>query len=213
MTEPKVYFDEPMNDPPEIPPELDRWNWGAFLLNWIWGIGNSVWIALLMFVPLVNIVMVFVLGARGSRWAWKNRAWRDADHFRGVQRRWAIAGLVVWLVMILSVAGLVFGITSAMRGSDAFRMTMDAARADPRITQVLGEDFESSTFFTGGVSTSADGTGEAGYSIPVSGSKGAGTLYSRLRREAGVWTIHNLALTSGDHPPIVIIDDGQDSPA
>ena len=64
---------QPLNQPAEIPPELDRWNWGAFFLNWIWGIGNSTYIALLMFVPLVNIVMIFVLGAKGSRWAWLRR--------------------------------------------------------------------------------------------------------------------------------------------
>lgn len=51
----------------EIPPELDRWNWGAFLLNWIWGIGNNTFIALLTFVPVVGVVMIFVLGAKGSR--------------------------------------------------------------------------------------------------------------------------------------------------
>jgi hypothetical protein len=33
-----------------VPPEIDCWNWGAFLLNWIWGIGNNTFIALLMFV-------------------------------------------------------------------------------------------------------------------------------------------------------------------
>ena len=49
-----------------LPPELKGWNWGAFLLNWIWGIGNSTYIAFLMFVPLVNIVMLFVLGAKGN---------------------------------------------------------------------------------------------------------------------------------------------------
>lgn len=32
-----------------VPAEIDRWNWGAFLLNWIWGIGNHTFIALLMF--------------------------------------------------------------------------------------------------------------------------------------------------------------------
>ena len=48
-----------------VPPELKGWNWGAFLLNWIWGIGNSTYIALLMFVPFVNIVMFFMLGAKG----------------------------------------------------------------------------------------------------------------------------------------------------
>ena len=89
-----------LNGPAEIPRELDRWNWGAFFLNWIWGIGNSTWIALLTFVPVVGFVMMFVLGARGSRWAWRNRAWRDAEHFRKTQRAWAIAGLAVWLAVI-----------------------------------------------------------------------------------------------------------------
>ena len=39
-------------EPQDIPPELDRWNWGAFLLNWIWGVGNNTYIALLTLVPL-----------------------------------------------------------------------------------------------------------------------------------------------------------------
>src|SRR5689334_653026 len=65
-----------------VPPEIQRWNWGAFLLNWIWGIGNDTYIALLMFVPLVNFVMMFVLGAKGSAWAWRNRRWHDIEHFK-----------------------------------------------------------------------------------------------------------------------------------
>jgi len=28
-------------DPEQVPAEIDRWNWGAFLLNWVWGIGNN----------------------------------------------------------------------------------------------------------------------------------------------------------------------------
>ena len=55
---------QPLNHPAEIPPELDRWNWGAFFLNWIWGIGNSTFIALLTLIPGVNFIMIFVLGAR-----------------------------------------------------------------------------------------------------------------------------------------------------
>ncbi|GHD10427.1 cytochrome c oxidase assembly factor Coa1 family protein [Tianweitania populi] len=211
MTEPKVYFDEPLNNPPEIPPELDRWNWGAFLLNWIWGIGNSVWIALLMFVPLVNIVMVFILGARGSRLAWKNRAWRDAEHFRKVQRRWAIAGFLVVLLSIAAGVGLVFGTMAIMRSSDAYQMTLDAARSDPRVAQALGDDFSASSFFTGGVSTNGDGTGGAGFNIPVSGSKGSGTIFSQLHRDADVWKIDRLAVTIDGQEPIVIVEDGQEA--
>src|SRR6516162_11951094 len=38
-------------DPKAIPAEIKRWNWGAFLLNWIWGIGNQTYIALLALIP------------------------------------------------------------------------------------------------------------------------------------------------------------------
>src|SRR5690348_2738425 len=60
-----------------VPPEIRGWNWGAFLLNWIWGAANGVYIAFLMFVPLVNVVMIFVLGAKGNEWAWRKERWRD----------------------------------------------------------------------------------------------------------------------------------------
>jgi hypothetical protein len=73
-----------------VPPEIQRWNWGAFLLHWIWGIGNETYIALQVFVPVVNVVMMFVLGAKGSTWAWRNSRWRDIAHFQRVQRLWAI---------------------------------------------------------------------------------------------------------------------------
>jgi len=53
-----------------IPPEIKGWNWGAFFLNALWGIGNSTYIALLMFVPFVNFIMPFVLAIKGNQWAW-----------------------------------------------------------------------------------------------------------------------------------------------
>ncbi|MGD6771249.1 hypothetical protein VQ049_13050, partial [Staphylococcus arlettae] len=54
-----------------VPNDIRGWNWGAFLLNWIWGIGNNTLAALLMFVPVLNLIWAFVLGARGSEWAWR----------------------------------------------------------------------------------------------------------------------------------------------
>ena len=86
------------NLPAEIPPEIDRWNWGAFLLNWIWGVGNGVFISLLVFIPFFGIlIMPFVLGAKGSAWAWRKGRWDSVEHFRRVQRLWAIWGAVIWV--------------------------------------------------------------------------------------------------------------------
>jgi hypothetical protein len=194
--------DQPLNQPAEIPAELDRWNWGAFLLHWIWGIGNSVFIALLMFVPLVNIVMMFVLGARGSRWAWRNRAWRDAEHFRSVQRKWAIAGVIVWVASIGLAAAGFSSIPIAMKSSDAYKMTMDAVRADAGVKAALGDDVDAGFWVNGGINVEAGGTGEAKLSIPIKGSKGSGTAVSNAVRSNGVW---NLRL-------VVVNVDGFDAP-
>lgn len=42
MSDSPVHF-----DPETIPAEINRWNWGAFLLNVISGIRNKTYIALL----------------------------------------------------------------------------------------------------------------------------------------------------------------------
>ncbi len=83
-----------------VPPEIKKWHWGAFFLNWIWGIGNNVWIALLCFVPMVNIVMIFILGARGNEWAWRNKRWDSIEHFKRVQHKWTAWGLGLFLAGI-----------------------------------------------------------------------------------------------------------------
>ena len=196
-----------LNEPAEIPRELDRWNWGAFFLNWIWGIGNSTWIALLTFVPVVGFVMLFVLGARGSRWAWQNRAWRDAEHFRKTQRAWAIAGLAVWLAVIGSVSALVLSIPSILKNSEAYEMTMAAVRADEKVRVALGDDIDTGFWTGGSINVEAGGSGEARLAIPLRGSKANGTATSHAVRTAGIWDLRLLVVTvDGDDTPIVLVN-------
>jgi len=94
-----------------VPPEIKKWNWGAFFLNWIWGLGNKTYIALLCFIPFVNIVMIFVLGAKGSEWAWRNKQWDSVEHFRSVQKKWAWWGFGLFLL------GILITILSAITGT------------------------------------------------------------------------------------------------
>ena len=88
----------------QIPPEIRGWNWGAFFLGWIWGLGNSVWIALLEWVPYVGIVMAFVLGAKGNEWAWASKKWGSVEDFKRTQRSWALWGLGVWVAVAVIIA-------------------------------------------------------------------------------------------------------------
>ena len=109
-----------MGSSAQIPPEIRGWNWGAFFLHWIWGIGNSVWIALLCLIPFVNLVMMFVLGAKGSEWAWAARKWDSVEHFKRNQKNWALAGLIVFLVgVVVWVIYIVIAIAAAVSTSNA----------------------------------------------------------------------------------------------
>lgn len=76
-----------------VPAEINEWNWGAFFLNGFWGLGNKTYIALLAFIPVINIFMMFILGFKGNEMAWKNKEWESVEHFKAVQRNWNIAGL------------------------------------------------------------------------------------------------------------------------
>ena len=86
---------------------VTKWNWGAFLMSWIWGLGNKTYIALLGLIPVVNLVMAFILGAKGNEWAWKNKKWESADQFTRIQGLWSafgwgfFAGCAIVLVLLV----------------------------------------------------------------------------------------------------------------
>jgi hypothetical protein len=82
-----------------IPDGVAGWSWGAFLLNWIWAIGNKTWIGLLCLIPYVGFVMSFVLGFKGREWAWRNKRWDSVDHFNAVQQKWSFWGVLLFFVM------------------------------------------------------------------------------------------------------------------
>jgi hypothetical protein len=97
--------------------ELKGWNWGAFLLGWVWGLGNKTYIALLGMIPGVNLVMAFILGAKGNQWAWNNRSWESMEQFKQVQRFWSTFGfgmivgfLLGVIVVLLLIAQLVMSV-------------------------------------------------------------------------------------------------------
>lgn len=196
-----------LNEPAELPRELDRWNWGAFFLNWIWGIGNSTFIALLALIPGLNLIVMIVLGARGSRWAWRNRAWRDAEHFRRSQRKWAIAGLIAWILVIGSVPTAFLGFFGALKTSGAYHLTMETLRANDAVKAAFGTHIRGGFWTEGSVSLRAGGSGSADFRIPLRGSRASGTALSHATRIDGKWHLTFLVVrVDGSNTPIVIVN-------
>lgn len=93
-----------------LPPQISGLNWGGFLLTWIWGIGNSVWIALLSFIPIVSYVMPWILLFKGNEWAWRNKRWDSVEQFLDIQRKWMIAGIVYLVIIVLLVCAITVSI-------------------------------------------------------------------------------------------------------
>jgi hypothetical protein len=171
---------------PIVPQEVKGWNWGAFLLTWIWGIFNGTFVSLLVLVPFGNIVMPFVLGAMGNEWAWKNKTWQSIEQFHAVQRRWAMAGLILDGVFIaLAVTGLIAFLT-AIKSDTLFVAGLKEVQHNPKAIQVLGEPIHHGFGFMGSLESSGP-TGKADIAMPVEGSKNKGTIYIKAEKQAGQW--------------------------
>ena len=85
-----------------VPEEIKGWNWGAFWLSWIWGIGNNVWISLLWFC--LWIVWSIVLGIKGNEWAWQHRRFDSLEQFKQTQALWSKWG---WIIGVVCLLGLI----------------------------------------------------------------------------------------------------------
>lgn len=83
-----------------IPQEVKGWNWGAFMYNIMWGIGNRTYLPLLCLIPVFNIVWIFVVGFKGNGWAWQKGDYKDVETFKAVQKTWNRAGLFQFIISI-----------------------------------------------------------------------------------------------------------------
>ena len=104
-----------------IPQEIQRWNWSAFILGPIWGLVHGIWWSMLGFLPLlplspafraigfvVLIGVMLILGLKGNELAWRARQWDSAEKFLAVQQRWftwsfvfAIGAFVAFILFLL----------------------------------------------------------------------------------------------------------------
>lgn len=89
-----------------FPAELSGWNWGAFLMSWIWAIGNSVWIGLLALIGPISLIVAIILGLKGNEWAWQHRKFENVEQFKKVQKTWAIWGLVLFIISLIIIPAI-----------------------------------------------------------------------------------------------------------
>jgi cytochrome oxidase complex assembly protein 1 len=196
-------------DQQTIPAEIRRWNWGAFFLNWIWGIGNQTYIALLALIPGFGFIWMLVLGAKGNAWAWRNGRWDSVEHFKRVQRRWAIWGAVIWLAVPALFGAGIGGIFFGLKHSAAYEMAATKLQADAMAVNVLGNPISTGTPFG---EISVDGSsGKAALSFSAAGPKAAGVVFVEAVKKDGVWSITRLTLKLNDSDKVIDLVGGSRS--
>lgn len=91
------------NNKNNLPEEIRHFNWGAFLLNWIWGIMHKKYITLVYFpaclIPVIGPLAVSLwFGFAGNKWVWDSQKGESPDQFNEIQRGW----VRLWLILFLA---------------------------------------------------------------------------------------------------------------
>jgi hypothetical protein len=178
-----------------VPPEIQKWNWGAFLLNWIWSIGNGAFVGLLVFVPVLGLFIPFFLGAKGSRWAWQNRRWESVATFQRVQRRWTQVGVALVVLSVgMAVAGLYF-VAEGYKRLDIYTLAAQSLDDDAELRNIVGGSYTlaATGFNLGGNSASFD------FDVVGPGRTTAVRVY--VEKVRGQWIVFDS----------VLLDDAPDS--
>jgi len=171
----------------EVPIELQGWNWGAFLLTWIWGIGNNTYRAFWVFFPLVNFFMIIFLGLKGNEWAWRHRKWESVTHFKEVQKKWVKAGVIFVAVMLVFSVVMVFGIGSIFKDSEPYKLSLSMVTNSNEVMSRIGSPYETG-FVSGNMSTSGP-EGLANLAYDIEGPNGEATVAVKAKMEMSSWSI------------------------
>ena len=120
------------------------------------------------------------------------------------------AGCLTMLVCLaLVVCAFVLLVVGAVKSSDFYRTGVARAKSDARVQAALGSNLHDGMFLPG--DTRMNGSSrEYEFRIPISGSKGKGTIYLVVAKSAGQYQIDNLSVKTNDGE---IIDLNETNPS
>jgi len=84
-------------------------------------------------------------------------------------------------------------IFGALKSTDVYKTAVARAKANMEVRAALGDDVHPGIFLSGNTNVSG-GSGQADLSIPISGSKGKGTIYVVATKSAGEWNYSQLVV-------------------
>lgn len=96
--------------------------------------------------------------------------------------------LALFAIFIAVIVLVVFG---ALKSTDVYQTAVQRAKANPAVVAALGSPVKEGMFLSGSSNTNG-ASGDANFSIPISGPKGKGTIYVVAAKSAGRWDYQTL---------------------
>ena len=109
--------------------------------------------------------------------------------------KWFVpVGCLSSLAILVGFVGLIMTfVFNMMKSSNAYKQALSRARSNPAVVNALGSPIRESIFISGSINVNG-ASGNADLAIPISGSKGKGTIYVEARKAAGEWSFTQLAV-------------------
>lgn len=119
----------------------------------------------------------------------RSRNWWDRNW------KWFVpVGCLSVLVLIVGfVAAIMWFVFGLMKSSDAYQQAFTKAQTNPAVVSSLGEPVKGGLLVSGSINVNGP-SGTATLTIPISGPKGAGTVYVRATKFMGEWTFDELVV-------------------
>lgn len=196
---------------------LKRWNWGAFFLTWVWGLGNRTYLGFASFLAIIvaatikaicinyipsvthgiffNVLdiltLLFILAIHIFHGLYGTRwSWQHKQWTSeaSFKRAQMVWAIVGILVWALFISGLTT-IVSKVKYSPIFQQSVLIAQDDPNLQLQIGSPITVSIWTVRGGVHLAGETGRAYYKFKAVGPEGVAVVTVVAMKEQGQWNI------------------------
>lgn len=133
----------------------------------------------------------------------------DSKQPSWLRKNWKMVTLILvgtgtlFCAFIAAIFMIVFG---SMKQSGAYQLALSRANATPAVVTQIGQPLKGGWFITGNIHTSGP-SGHAELAIPLSGTRGKGTLYTIADKQLGEWKTCSLVfMPDSSGTKVVIVD-------
>jgi Cytochrome oxidase complex assembly protein 1 len=108
-----------------------------------------------------------------------------------------ITFFLLFLIAIGFAAAIIFTFNSALKSSEPYTMALMSVKTNPRVIDALGEPIVDSFWFSGNIKLSGS-SGNAKFTIPISGPKAKASIDFVAKKSGGKWQFSRLTVELND---------------